>query len=178
MKKCNSEFSSRPAAPPLPTIIIDSREQRPLEFTHLPTTIGTLQTGDYSICGAESEVSFERKSYPDFVGSTTTGRERFWRELDRLQAKRLRRLFVIGTRDDLDRVLARRAVKMSHVLGAIHTINARYAPVVLAPDPAAAALMIESLAVYWWAWRARPFCNVEIPSWARLDIIPNRKELA
>lgn len=178
MKKNNPEFTSHTASPPPPTIIIDSREQKPLEFKHLPSIVGTLQTGDYSICGAESEVAFERKSYPDFVGSITTGRDRFWRELDRLLAKHLRRLFVIGTRDDLDKVLAHRAVKMNHVLGALHAINARYAPVTLAPDPAAAALMIESLAVYWWAWRARPFCNVEIPSWARLDIIPNRKELA
>jgi hypothetical protein len=34
---------------PEPTIIIDSREQNPLDFPTLPATVGTLATGDYSV---------------------------------------------------------------------------------------------------------------------------------
>lgn len=36
---------------PLPTIICDSREQTPLEFTRLDTVTGTLYAGDYGIQG-------------------------------------------------------------------------------------------------------------------------------
>jgi hypothetical protein len=32
-----------------PTVIYDSRDQRPLVFSRLPSERGTLQTGDYSV---------------------------------------------------------------------------------------------------------------------------------
>jgi DNA excision repair protein ERCC-4 len=66
-----------------PVIVVDSREQRPLEFT-LPTERGTLQTGDYSIRGLEHFVAIERKSVNDLVNCLMgKQRERFERELSR-----------------------------------------------------------------------------------------------
>ena len=56
------------------TIIMDTREQRPLVFTHLASKVGTLQSGDYSIKGLEHNFAIERKSIPDFCGSLTRGR--------------------------------------------------------------------------------------------------------
>lgn len=69
-------------------IIVDSREQSPFHFSgdkyECVTVIeGTLATGDYSLAGLESRVAVERKSLADFIGSISTGRERFERELTR-----------------------------------------------------------------------------------------------
>ena len=51
-----------------------------------PTRTATLATGDYSIAGAESLIAIERKSLDDLIGSLTSGRERFERELHRGKA--------------------------------------------------------------------------------------------
>jgi hypothetical protein len=66
-----------------PTIVIDTREQLPLEFNQ-PTLRGPLPTGDYSIKGLERFVAIERKSAGDLVGCLKgQNRERFERELSR-----------------------------------------------------------------------------------------------
>jgi len=66
-------------------IVIDSREQAPFLFSGLDceTVRGSLPTGDYSLVGLESHIAIERKSLADLVGSLTSGRERFTRELER-----------------------------------------------------------------------------------------------
>jgi len=69
-------------------IVRDSREQSPFHFEDarfdgVVVIEGTLTTGDYSIAGLESRVAVERKSLADFIGSISTGRERFERELAR-----------------------------------------------------------------------------------------------
>ena len=63
-------------------IIIDSREQLPYEFS-VPTETGKLDTGDYSLSGAEDLIAIERKTADDLIGSITRGRDRFERELYR-----------------------------------------------------------------------------------------------
>jgi len=71
-----------------PVIIIDSREQTPLQFTRLEARVATLPSGDYSIAGLEELFAVERKSIPDLVACCTgQNRERFERELHRLQAR-------------------------------------------------------------------------------------------
>ncbi len=50
-----------------------------------------LDSGDYSIAGAESQIAIERKSVNDFLSSITWEHERFEREV-----KRLSRLFYAG----------------------------------------------------------------------------------
>lgn len=87
------------------TIIIDTREQMPWHFKGLtktkvktikgvrhkishplivPTKSSTLQSGDYSLEGLESNITIERKSLSDLFGTLLTGRDRFKRELERL----------------------------------------------------------------------------------------------
>jgi ERCC4-type nuclease len=79
------------------TIAIDNREQAPYTFQgivtgpksqQVPLIVSTevthLKTGDYSIIGLESEISIERKSKEDAYGTFGKGRERFERELERL----------------------------------------------------------------------------------------------
>lgn len=79
------------------TVVIDTREQRPFTFADLRadakqgrrplvvrTQVGTLGQGDYALLGYESMVAVERKSHADLVGTLSSGRDRFERELERL----------------------------------------------------------------------------------------------
>lgn len=68
-------------------ILIDSREQTPLDFSgyDCSTREAGLATGDYSLAGLETIAAIERKSENDLLGSLTQGRERFERELARLR---------------------------------------------------------------------------------------------
>lgn len=78
------------------TFIIDSREQRPLEFSFgdaadtqkkVRTIVQKLDTGDYSVAGLEkSECVIERKSLDDLLACVGRERERFDREIHRLLA--------------------------------------------------------------------------------------------
>jgi ERCC4-type nuclease len=64
-------------------IIIDTREQTPWSFpATVETARGTLQAGDYALAG--DTWAIERKSLDDFLGTVSTGWERFQRELDRM----------------------------------------------------------------------------------------------
>ena len=68
------------------TIIEDSREQRPLDFSPFaPLGCASerrkLRAGDYTVAGYERQVLIERKSLNDAVGTLTHGRERFTREI-------------------------------------------------------------------------------------------------
>ncbi len=65
----------------------DTREQAPLDFgPDHEVTEATLSTGDYAPAGLETVAVVERKSLADLVGCMTSGRDRFQRELARLQA--------------------------------------------------------------------------------------------
>lgn len=76
------------------TIVVDSREQLPYAFSGMtgqvgealavPTIVKGLASGDYSIEGMEDQVAIERKSLDDLYGSVTWGRDRFEREIQRL----------------------------------------------------------------------------------------------
>lgn len=83
------------------TVAIDTREQSPFGFTGIfadaakggkpiivPTEVTTLNTGDYSTFlpdGTLAPLVIERKSIEDLFGTLGRGRERFVRELDRMQ---------------------------------------------------------------------------------------------
>ena len=81
------------------TIICDSREQHIFPFLGyrcdarqnyrpliIPTEVAGLKTGDYSLKGFEEVVAIERKSLQDAYSTFCAGRERFERELERLNA--------------------------------------------------------------------------------------------
>lgn len=70
------------------TIIEDTREQTPLDFSGfrgVESVRSGLKTGDYSVQGYEDKICFERKSVPDLVGTLIGGHERFLREMDRMK---------------------------------------------------------------------------------------------
>jgi ERCC4-type nuclease len=79
------------------TILIDTREQRPLDFGARPVRLATLRTGDYSIDSLVDSVAIERKSLPDLYGCVGWSRERFERELARLMALRYGAVVIEGT---------------------------------------------------------------------------------
>lgn len=54
------------------TILVDTREQRPLDFVPFPfvtVETTTLWPGDYSVKGFEKSIAFERKSVGDLIGT-------------------------------------------------------------------------------------------------------------
>ena len=78
-------------------IVIDTREKTPFHFVGLrgdarekrrplqvPTVVRGLPSGDYSIEGYETQLAIERKSLADLYGTIAQGRDRFERELGRL----------------------------------------------------------------------------------------------
>lgn len=74
---------------PILTIIEDTREQTPLDFSGfrgVDVVRQGLKTGDYSVQGYEDRICFERKSIPDLVGTLIGGHERFLREVERMKA--------------------------------------------------------------------------------------------
>lgn len=78
-------------------ILVDRREQAPFSFAGLqadardgggPLVVtlrgATLESGDYSLAGFADRIAVERKSIADLFGTIGQGRERFERELARL----------------------------------------------------------------------------------------------
>jgi len=88
-----------------PTILIDSREQNPWKINSYPVEVAALETGDYSILGFHNwenpGFAVERKSLPDLIGSLTTGRERFEKEIERLRRFRFAMIIVEADREDV-----------------------------------------------------------------------------
>jgi ERCC4-type nuclease len=78
-------------------IVIDTREQTPWAFdpARAEAHVGTLQTGDYALDGDDS-FAIERKSMDDFLGTISTGWERFRRELERMEGWAAKVIIVEG----------------------------------------------------------------------------------
>lgn len=69
---------------PLYTIVVDTREQRPYNFVD-PVVKKGLLAGDYSIEELENRIAVERKTLNDFVNTVIHNKERFFKELTKLQ---------------------------------------------------------------------------------------------
>jgi len=68
-----------------PTIVVDSREQKPYGFNgEIPTVTACLKAGDYSVLGFEEQIMVERKSLPDLVRCVGSDRRRFMQQMKRL----------------------------------------------------------------------------------------------
>ncbi len=110
-----------------PTIVIDTREQKPLEFSKCIHTItATLPVGDYSLLGLEDQVVIERKSLGDLLGSITHGRDRFVRELRQLRAFRFAALLVEADWDDIENKHYSQKVHPNSVYGSLVTFCVKY----------------------------------------------------
>ena len=90
-------------------ILIDSREQRPLEFSH-PYIAGIIHKGlvcgDYMVMfndGYVMPLSFERKALGDLFSTLSSGYKRFKREIERARAADIKLVIVIE--GSLNRIL-------------------------------------------------------------------------
>ena len=127
-------------------IVIDTREQKPLEFSQ-PTETGTLPTGDYSVKGLEKFVAIERKSVDDLVGCLKKGsRARFEKELSRGRGLEY---FALVIEADLAALAAgeyRSEMKPAAVIQSLLAFSVRYRlPVFFCPNRQYAARVVESL---------------------------------
>ena len=85
-----------------PCLIIDTREQVPLEFSDAVDTVRMmLPEADYSVLGLQHEILIERKSFVDLLGSGGSGRARFEADLKRMASYRQKILLVETTWDYL-----------------------------------------------------------------------------
>jgi len=113
------------------TVIVDTREQRPLDVSPLQAVTGTLSTGDYSVLGLERVVAVERKSLPDLLACCGTQRNRFQREVDRLLAFPTRCLVVESTWPHLERGNWRSKVTPASVVASLLGWQAAGLPVLM-----------------------------------------------
>lgn len=68
------------------SIVIDTREQAPWSFEgYADVRVGTLKTGDYALDG-DMSFAIERKSLDNFLGTISSGWNRFLREIGRMDA--------------------------------------------------------------------------------------------
>lgn len=106
-----------------PTILIDSREQRPFQFNPAVFNVERrgLATGDYTLAGHEDRIAVERKGLGDLVGTVIGDWLRFRKELLRLAAFDVAAIVVEA---DVSDVLERRYESSANplsVLGRCHS---------------------------------------------------------
>lgn len=101
--KSGESLSQKPQKSSL-KITIDTREALPLSFDGfrgVDTVRSGLRTGDYSIQGYEDQITFERKSVQDLVGTLTSGHTRFLREMERMRSFKAKYILIEHTPDIL-----------------------------------------------------------------------------
>lgn len=129
------------------SVVVDTREQLPYAFDPrlFEVTSAALTSGDYSLIGAEGRIAIERKSLSDFIGSITTGRDRFFRELERLARLEFAAVVVESDFRALCSGAYRSKADPASVVGTALAITARFAPVLFAGDRAGGQRMTAGL---------------------------------
>jgi DNA excision repair protein ERCC-4 len=119
--------SLAPSPTPRQTLIVDTREKTPWDFgPDIDTVRRKLDSGDYSVEGLEGRCVVERKSLSDFLGTLTTGRERFERELERLARMDRACIIVEAVYGTIIEGTYRSTVRPQAVVGSIASFHARF----------------------------------------------------
>lgn len=111
------------------TVLIDTREQKAYQFdpTTTPSRVATLATGDYSLEGYADRICIERKSLHDLFNTLGGGRERFIRELERMQQMESAHVIIEG---EWSRIALeppeRSKLSVASVVGSIAAWSVRY----------------------------------------------------
>lgn len=126
------------------SVIVDTREQRPLRFKDVETIRRGLKTGDYSIEGEDGEsfedrISVERKSLEDLLSSITHRREHFDAGMERLLKLESRALLIEALPQTIERGEWLNKVHPNAVLGTIFKWQMRGIPVIYAANQERAA---------------------------------------
>ena len=152
----------------MPVLLVDTREQKPLRFSHLPAESARLYTGDYSVRGLEEVFAVERKSLADLAGSLTRERDRFMKEMHRLRGYRFPYLLAIGDDMELSRLIAQGRLKLHQVEHSLRAIQSRYGVhVERAYTEEQAARLVETWAFCAWREAMKPAgVSLPFPDWA------------
>jgi ERCC4-type nuclease len=128
------------------TILVDTREQRPLSFGAAPIRVATLATGDYSIEGGVDLVAIERKSLSDLFACIAGQRNRFERELERLAVLRYGALVIEATLADVLAGCPQSRVHPASAFGSLMSWNVKgRLPIFFCGDRRQAALTVAKL---------------------------------
>lgn len=124
-------------------ILCDTREPWPhpwAEFLPDGCTLerATIETGDWCVAGAKDGVVIERKTASDFLGTITSGRERWERELRRARLD-CRELIVVVESSFAVVNSKRGQMSEESLLGTVASLARRGVPVIFAGSIEAAA---------------------------------------
>lgn len=116
------------------TLTIDSREQRPLDFSFETSTFNVvtegMPVGDYWASlpdGQEIPLVFERKTLQDLFGTLTTGMKRFKRELERAKEHGVQMVLIIeGSMRDVAKGVPYSTVDGSQILKTVFSLWVRH----------------------------------------------------
>ncbi len=113
-------------------IIVDSREKKPYLFEEYPVIVerAALPTADYQLAGFR--VVAERKSMSDLLGSISNDRDRFERELSRIEAYDFRCVIVEGNFSDLAGGNFSSRMNSHSAVQTVAAFSIRYAPIFFA----------------------------------------------
>lgn len=136
------------AGVPSLTVLCDTREQTPPPFP--PGVVverATLGEADYTTPALRTIAVIERKSPGDFASTLSWGRERFDREVQRLQRYRFKCVVVEG---GLSEVYRGTAMHPHAIIGSIASLYARWdIPTLFVCNPAGAGRLIAGLLRRW-----------------------------
>jgi len=138
-----------PAIGGRPVLVIDTREQNPLPVRRLRWVRAGLETGDYSIEGAEHLFAVARKTVADLLGCRGPDRERVERELHRLRGYHFSRLLILGTETEIAAGNYRSRMSPRAALASLRAFEVRYrVPIVFESNPVHAGRLVER----WACW--------------------------
>lgn len=106
-------------------IIIDTREKNAWQFS-IPSEVGTLKTGDYSIAGLENIIAVERKSLDDLCNCLAGDRKRFVKELERSRSFDYFGLIIEANFLTIRKGQFKSLIKSRSVVGSLFTFEHRY----------------------------------------------------
>ena len=127
-------------------ILVDTREQRPLDFGSSETRRIALRSGDYSVAGLVDKVSIERKSLVDLFDCVGWERPRFERELMKLAALRYGALVIEATLAEILDGAPYSKVNPNAVVGSLLAWSVRWRlPIFFCGNRRLAAVVVQKL---------------------------------
>jgi ERCC4-type nuclease len=123
------------------TILVDSREKKPLTFSKYRTRVAKLEIGDYTLFGKKSIVAVEYKTMPDFLlWISARDRKRFYSQLKKLKSIKNKLIVVGGKMSSRSKWCYN--YNFTHVLKAVAFICCHDIPIVFAESRANASKLI------------------------------------
>ncbi len=114
---------------PQPIILIDTREQWPLDITAFATEEASLPVGDYGVKGFSDwdrpDFIIERKEISDLCAAMGRSRARFLREVQKMRQFGFRALVIEGTRRQVEDGDYRSKILPASIFGTLDALSVR-----------------------------------------------------